>query len=458
MHLSGLPPVPVPGPPAIPMFGPFASVIRYFADPVGSALALHREHGDIAGLVGGNPGFVLAFGAELNRDVISRPELWAHSAEIPVKSPPGSAMERFGQVLPFTNGDVHRRRRRLLQPAFQRSAIEGYVGDFERVCDRTLARWPVGRPVDLAALLRELTAAIVVKTLFGLDVESADLGRLEAELLDALSSPLSVALPLNIPGTPYSRALKTSTAIEARLHALVAARRAHPDGNDALSILLRARDEDGSTFTEGELVAECNGLFVAGYDTSAQTLAWTLYLLAQHPDVLAPLQAELEAGNSARLDRVIKESMRILPGAPMLFMRVAQAEAPLGPYTLPAGSTVVLSPLVTHRAPGRYPEPDRFLPDRWIGLEPSSWEYLPFGAGARMCLGAVFAGQLLRVVLPAILRRFVPVVVEGADISRITRGIALSPRRGLPMVLHAPGAPPRSVNVRGDIAELVRIG
>jgi cytochrome P450 len=444
------------------MLGPFASVVRYFADPVGNALALHREHGDIVGLVGGHPGFVLAFGAELNREVLTHPELWAHSAEIPVKSPPGSAMERFGQVLPFTNGEVHKRRRRLLQPAFQRSAIDGYAADFARVCERVLAGWPIGQRVDLVVLLRELTAAIVVKTLFGLDgtlgAAGSDLGRLEAELLDALSSPLSVALPFDVPGTPYRRALQRSTAIEARLRALVAERRGHPDGNDALSILLRARDEDGAVFTEAELVAESNGLFVAGYDTSAQTLAWTLYLLAQHPDVLAPLQAELATGDTARLDRVIKESMRILPGAPMLFMRVAQADAPLGPYTLPAGATVVLSPLVTHREPGRYPEPDRFLPDRWLGLEPSSWEYLPFGVGARMCLGAVFAGQLLRVVLPAILARFVPIVVEGADISRITRGIALSPRRGLPMVLHPPGTSPRAVPVKGDIAELVRLG
>lgn len=453
---------------------PMLNVLRFFADPVATMLRLSREFGPVAAVADKRATLVCAFGAALNQEVITQPALYQHSTELPVKAPRGSSLERFNQVLPFTNGDAHKRRRRLMMPAFQKSAVDGYAPDLVAVAGVLLKRWPTLTPIDVAVKVRELTAAVAIRVLFGLDAldEKEELAHVEAGLLEALSSPLSIALPFDLPGLPFRTALRLSARVEQRLREVIATRRAQGErgGRDVLSMLLFSKDEEGSSLTDDELVGECNGLFVAGYDTSAQTLSWTLFLLSQHPQVLASLHEELSVLGGAPptpadfarlplLDRVIKESMRLLPAAPMLFMRVATQEAKLGEHLVPAGTTVVLSPLVTHRAPALFPEPERFLPARWETVQPSAYEYLPFGAGARMCLGAPLANLSLRVLLPMILQRFRLELVPGADISRGMHGIALAPKRGVPMVLKPQDGelPSPRVPVRGDIGELVTL-
>lgn len=472
--LSGFAPVPIRGPRPIPLMGPLGRVLQFFGDPVSRMLALHREFGAIAAVTDRSPALVCAFGADLNREVITNQAVFEHSSEVPMRAPPGSALSRFNTVLPFLNGDTHRRRRRLMMPAFQKTALDGYAGDIVSVTNAALSRWPADKTVDIAGLLRELTAAVTLRCLFGLDAldGSETLGALVSSLLDALASPLAIALPFMLPGTPFHTAVTRSEQVESRLRLLIDEKRRTPGaGNDVLSILLRAHDEDGSTLSEAELLSESNGLFVAGYDTSAQTLTWTLFLLAQHPRVLADVRDELDAvlrggeptpenvGKLVLLDRVIKESMRVLPAAPMLFIRVASREAPLGPYVLPDKANVVLSPLVTHRDPDRYPEPARFRPERWERLEPTAYEYLPFGAGPRMCLGAAFATLALRLMLPKILQQFSISLPDRARVSHKVRGIALSPKNGLPMTLSRQkgSEPAAAARTRGNIGELVAI-
>ncbi len=274
--------------------------------------------------------------------------------------------------------------------------------------------------------------------------------------------------PFPVPGLPYHTLLRESDVFEARLRAIIAERRQMIAGKDALSLMIHAHDEDGAAFTDTELIGQCSLLFVAGHETTANTLSWTLFLLEQHPKVLAALLDELSAklhGDAPTLaqipelpllDRVIKESMRILPATPMLFIRVLAAEAQLGPYVLPRAANVVLSPLLTHRDPDVFPEPARFRPERWEGLSPSLHEYLPFGAGPRMCLGSGFANLALRVLLPMILGRYRFTLAHGARVDRKVRGITLGPRDGIRMLV----APQdrrfvRREGVRGDIHELV---
>ncbi len=278
-----------------------------------------------------------------------------------------------------------------------------------------------------------------------------------------------MALQFNVPGLPFHRALKLATRVEARIREIIRRRREQgPGGSDVLSRLIFARDDVGSMLSTDELVGDCNGLFVAGYHTTAQTVSWTLFLLTQHPAVLAALHDELSVlGGSPPapadlkrlplLDRVVNESMRLLPAAPMLFLRTTRQPAKLGAYTVPAGSTVVLSPFVTHRAPDRFPEPSRFLPSRWESLQPTAYEYLPFGVGARMCLGAALGNLVVRTLLAMILQRFRLEPVDDARISRTMYAMALAPKHGLPMVLKPQdgGPPPPAARVRGDIHQLV---
>lgn len=146
------------------------------------------------------------------------------------------------------------------------------------------------------------------------------------------------------------------------------------------------------------------------------------------------------------------------PGVPLLFLRVPASDMPLGRFTLPKGANVVVSPYAMHHDPELYPEPRRFRPERWETLKPTPFEYLPFGAGPRLCVGAAFAQQTLRLILPTVLQRVRVAVTRDANIARITRGNILRPRHGIRAQLQAPHRR-RLVPepVRGDVHEMVEL-
>jgi cytochrome P450 len=195
------------------------------------------------------------------------------------------------------------------------------------------------------------------------------------------------------------------------------------------------------------LIGQTATLFVAGHDITARVLTWALFLLSQHPRQAADLDDELSGrlrGAAPRaaqlddlplLDGVLKESMRLLP--PVLWWaRTSTAPFELGPYTLPRGARAVVSHFVTHRLPDLYPRPGRFLPERWAGLHPGPYEYIPFSAGPRMCPGAGAAMAEMKTVLAVLLQRRRLTLRPGARVD--CGGLMLSaPRRGLPMVVHA---------------------
>lgn len=468
---TDLPPIDVRGPKAPPLIGPMGGVLRFFADPIRAMIELHRDYGDVAAATDRNAAIVCAFGPARNQAVITRPAAFEHLSEVPIRVPPGTPFARLNNTVVFKNGEAHRTRRRLLMPAFTKTAVEGYAREIVEVVDAMVSRWPVGATTNVAPLLRDVTAAIVLRCLFGLP--SADgideLGRMEIEILATLASPLSMLLPFNIPGTPYARTLSLSVRLEARLRVLIAERRLDPAGKDALSRLIHARDEEGATLSDDELVGESNTLFAAGFDTSAHTLTWTLFLLAQHPDVLDELVDELDTvlrGDKLaaehvpaliKLDRVVKESMRLIPVAVLLFMRVVASEVRLDPHTLPKGTTLFLSPFVTHRDPTLYPGPQRFNPARWETLNPSPYEYLPFGSGARMCIGASFATLALRLTLARILQSVRPVLPAKARVDYDVRGPSVGPKNGLRLELRAAAQRSRDTVMRpsGTIRDLI---
>src|SRR6185437_7254801 len=141
---TDLPPVALRGPAALPLLGPLGSALRFFADPVGSMLALHREHGDLVAVADRNAAIVCAFGAEHNRAVITQPGVFEHLSEVPIPVRPGTALSRLNNTILFLNGEAHRARRRLLMPAFSKAAVEGYAPEMVAVADAMLARWPIG--------------------------------------------------------------------------------------------------------------------------------------------------------------------------------------------------------------------------------------------------------------------------------------------------------------------------
>jgi len=209
-------------------------------------------------------------------------------------------------------------------------------------------------------------------------------------------------------------------------------------------------------------------LFGAAHLTTANSLTWNLFLLAQHPRVAADLVDELNGQLHGQaptleqieqlpfLDRVLKESMRVLP-ASAYSQRLNVEPVQIGPFQLPKGTPIIFSQIITHHMPDLFPEPERFLPDRWLGMTASPYAYMPFAAGPRMCLGASLAMTTLKVTIPLIVQRFRLTVVPGATINGQVRSTMLAPTNGMPMIVSAPTAPFVANRVQGNIHEMVEL-
>lgn len=462
------------GPAPMPVLGWRGNLVQFLFDPIRYMAPLRRAHGDVVPLVRGGAGpvflreakqgTVFALGPACSQAVWTQMGVF-HSARI--QGPPESAsFARVTSGLFNMNDDKHRQQRRLIQPAFHRARVEGYRDTMVAFAERAIASWRVGQTRDVEREMTRLTLEVANKTLFGLDPAPGQLtvGDQIQEVIGLSMRPATL-VPVALPGTPRRRLVDGARQLEANLRAVIADKRAMGKGDDVLATLVATRDEDGDALSDDELLGQLFILFLAGHDTTKSAIAWTLFLLAQHPRVQADVQAELRSvlgGAAPRndqvqelrlLDRVIKESMRVLPPVPFTG-RITTQPTTLCGVDLPADVEVLISPYCLHRDPDLYPDPQKFRPERWETLSPSTFEYAPFGAGPRMCIGAGFASLELKVVLSLLLQRFTFELPEGARIDRRTT-VVMSPKRGMPMVLRPPGTSARRTEVRGNVREMV---
>lgn len=457
---------PIPGPRAFPLLGKQANLLRFYRNPFRLLRSLHATYGDVVALAQGDTSFVFAFGPELNHQLLAQPELFENGTGPLLRLPKNTAVERlFAQNLAVMNGAHHKQQRRLMQPAFHRQQVQGYCADMVALTERTLDHWRPQSTIDLLAEMQQLTQRIAVKTLFGVDNEAElrQVGTLMRRAITLTTSPLTLLAPFNVPGLPFHRANRLTERLEGYMRSVAARKRAEPDATDVLATLVRVRDEDGNRLSDAELIGHAFTLFVAGHETTSNALTWTLFLLNQHPRICADLLDELDGtlhgaaptveqlSQLRLLEGVVKESLRLLPPAP-IGIRIAAAECELRGYALPRGANVIYSEFITHRLPELYAEPDRFKPERWFTLERSTYEYLPFAAGPHMCIGWAFAMQELKIVLAMLLQRYRLAVVPGATIAP---HIGMRPVRGMPMHVSPQDRQFQRVEVRGTIHELV---
>lgn len=447
--------------------------IHFFRDPIGCMRELHQKRGSLVALgpiAFGEPTklHVLAVGPEFNRQVLGDPAKFRTTGQF-IHGPPNSAQRRIRFGLTRMNGPQHKQQRQLILPPFHKKAVAGYHDLIVELAQEVIGGWAPGRR-DVYAEMRAVTLRIASAVLFG--HEPGDAYRV-AHLLDIwarrnFSGPVWF-FPVNIPGTPYYRLLKHAERVEREILALVEKRRRDSSGRtDVLSLLIQARDDEDRGMTDTELVGQATILFGASFETTASTLTWTVFLLAQHPMIMGQLSDELDrvlGGNAPTreqlprlplLERVIKESMRILPPVPFTIRAADEDAIPMGPLTLSHGTRVICSHFLTHHLQEIYSEPEAFRPDRWLKLDPTQYEYLPFSAGPRACVGAMFAFQVLKISLAIMLQKFRFTVVSGARIDRVVR-ITMSPRYGMPMLLTENDRCYRSSEVRGQIHEMVKL-
>ncbi|HZP43358.1 MAG TPA: cytochrome P450 [Candidatus Binatia bacterium] len=354
------------------------------------------------------------------------------------------------------DGARHLRKRRLLLPPLHGERMQAYAVTMRDLTDVVVDAWPVGQPFPILASMQRITLDVIIRTVFGVET-SGTTGRLREALFAMLGmagslAALSIAIPalrIELGGlAPWGRFRRHRATFDRILREEIAARRqAGTEGRtDILSLLLEARDEDGEPMSDAELLDEMFTLLMAGHETTAAALAWAFHHVLVEPAVVTRLRAELaavvgggrlEPWHLSRLeyvDAVVKETLRVFPIIPSVVRRV-KAPVRIGGWDVPAGATVSAAIYLAHRRADSWPEPDCFVPERFLGARPSPYAFLPFGGGTRRCLGAAFASYEMKVVLATTFLRAELREAPGYRMRPVSRGFAVAPSEGTPVVL-----------------------
>lgn len=428
-------------------------------DTVGSLTQVWRNHGPLVAYPKGTDLNVFAFSPEANRAIFSDTQLY-HTVGIP--GPKNSAHRHFRMGLFALNGNQHRDHRRLLMPAMAREAVLAQGDIMARTVESCLDGWRPGQQIDLYGSMKELALAIAGKLLFGLDEIpcAGEVARLFQDWLDGyFSAVFEMVLPTKGSSDAYPMMLARAEELEVHFRRMIELRQATlKDGdNDLLALLLRARK--AGRINDIEVIGEIHTLLNASYQTTASALTWTVLLLCQHPEVLRELHDQLlerpglERKDGSLFDRVVREALRLLP--PVVFnFRLTTRRTNLCGQDLPEGSFVFMSYYVTHHMPDLYPEPERFRPERWLERSYSPYEYLPFSAGPRMCVGTIFSLQFFQIAIPAIIRRFRLALAPGTRVDRHS-SLTLGVRGSLPVMVLKQDGRFSGVPLTGDIHDMV---
>jgi cytochrome P450 len=435
-----------PGPPRTWLLG---NLKEFSQDRLGSLTRWAREYGDIVSarfgprtiLFVNHPDLVEEVLVHQNRKFIKHYRL-------------RQAKQTLGQGLLTSEGEFWRTQRKLAQPAFHRERIAAYGRLMVEFTERMLASWADGQVRDVQADMMRLTLEIVAKALF-----DAEIGGQSAEVSAAMETLMhcfvkSTSSPVIVPNwlpTPMNlKVARMVRRLERILFAIIAERRrSGTDRGDLLSMLLHTQDEEsGRRMTDQQLRDECMTLFLAGHETTANTLAWAWFLLSGQPDVEAQLHSELEGvlggrppsvDDLPRLNRaenIIAETLRLYPPGWMLG-REAIEPVELGGYLIARGTTVFMTASVIHRDPRWYDDPAAFQPERWAdGLiqRIPRYAYFPFGGGPRICIGNQFALMEATLVLATIAQKYRLRLAPDAVVTPLP-SMTLRPAQGVKVML-----------------------
>jgi cytochrome P450 len=447
------------------------SLLEFPRDPIACMRALYERHGHLAALEENGARIVFAFGPKYNQQVLSDTKTF-HSRFFAIRGPKNSSQRRLTCGLLSMNGEDHKRNRRIVMGPFQKRSIEAYRDSLVGLVEAMLADWRPGQMRNIFADMTQFMLRVTSSILFGFDRTDLaySIGQ-KTERWVHLNHEMGIGSLLAAARDPagYDQLLAQARELEDDIRRMIEYRRTSSEpGNDVLSLLIRAHDDEGVGLTDEELIGQAAVLFAAAHLTTANTLTWTLFLLAQHPQVAQALYDELtgeldgapptleQIERLPLLDRVVKESMRTLP-ASSYSQRIAAEPVSLGPLELSPGTLVVFSQFITHHLPELFPEPYRFRPERWESIDPSPYAYLPFATGPKMCIGASLAMMTIRLTISTVWQRARLSVVPGANINGKVTSTMLGPTTGMPMLVLSPHAPYENQWVRGNIHELVEL-
>jgi cytochrome P450 len=429
---------------------PGDQLVAISRDPLKFLMKVAREYPDVAHFkLGPQHTFLLS-----NPDYIQN-VLVAHDWNFLKGRGLQRAKKVLGKGLLTSEGNFHRRQRRLSQPAFHRQRIAAYAATMAEYTARRREQWKEGETREIAQEMMSLTLAIVAKTLFDADVETEarEIGRALGEVLEmfsTFSSPLTEVLD-KLPLPKNRRVQQAKLRLDETIYRIIEERRAaSEDRGDLLSMLMLAQDteNDGGGMSDEQLRDEVMTLFLAGHETTANALTWTWYLLSQHPEAESRMHAEIDRVLEGRLptvedverlsytEMVLTESMRLYP--PVWVMgRRAVSGYKVGKYYVPARSIILLSQYVVHHDERYYGEPEKFDPERWTPEARAArpkYSYFPFGGGPRMCIGEQFAWMEGILLIATIAQQWKMRLAPGHPI-KLQPLITLRPKHGMRMII-----------------------
>lgn len=433
----------LPVAPSVPVLGSAREMLR---DAPGFVLRTAREIGPIFRIPLGPRSLTLIAHPQDIKQVMQEDH-----KDYPRGSITAPMRPMLGDGLPLADGESWRRKRRTMQPGFNKPRIAKLTDAISEITKRYADSLQEGQRFDCHDLMTRLTRDIIVETMLSnqLGAETSTLDEAFAELNRwvARYSFVPFTVPMWLP-TPDNIAFKRArTTFDRLIVGLIETRQKSGERhNDLLDALLEARDEDGKPMPASELRDEVAGLYFAGHETSANTLTWAIAMLAKHPDVFAKVREEADrvigdrapsAEDVPKLEYigcVVRETLRMFP-AGWILGRTATRDASLRGYPVRKGDFLGISPLVTHRLAENWPDPDRFDPERFAGDASNSnrnFTYLPFGAGPHMCIGIHLALVEMQVVIAMFARR-ANLVVDNPDQVRMTSRLTLQVAGGLPV-------------------------
>jgi cytochrome P450 len=438
----------IPRVPGHPLFGNLFEIRR---DRVGFLTTVNARHGAVARARHGIFDVLVSADADFTHEVlVEHADAFAKGYGLSVFMRP-----MLGNGLLTSEGSFHKKQRKMMSPAFAHRRIAEYAAAITERTARAEARWRDGERIDLAEEMVRLTLEIVGKTLFDAEVgsEAAAVGEAITEAMKAAIGNINAIIPLppSIPTPRNLRARKFVAELDRVIYGLIRARRADgKDHGDFLSMLLLAQDEDDrSVMTDKQVRDEAMTIFLAGHETTANALAWTFYLLAQHPEARRRLEREVDAtlgGRAPALEdlaklpyalAVFKEAMRLYPPAYLVTRRALRPVTIRG-HELRKGQLVLINIVGMQRSDRYFEEPMRFDPERFLGDREKSLNkraYVPFAAGPRVCIGNHFAlmeGQLAVTTIAQRARLELPAGSARVDPEPL---VTLRPKGGMPMIV-----------------------
>lgn len=439
-----------------PTLGGHARLLRMSSDIAATLDHLHETYGRIVDVGFKYPiRLTYLFGPEANEYLLAdNPSnfLWGDAYDlIEVLSGP--------KFMLVSDGTEHARRRRQVQPAFSKRRIDAHLDIAVAEIDRTLNSWSPGREVDAYAELRSTVRRISLQALFGqhLSDNADEIGSILEPAVRHMGLSPATRRDINLPWTSYRRAIRARAATDAFIQQEIERRRSGDDVSEAVdtlgSILDSTNDVGGDQpLEDDEIRDQVRGLIAAGYDTTSSAAAWLVYALGANPNALAALREEVRdvLGDTAptiddlrslhTVDAVVRETLRLWPPAAVGLRTVVDDFEFFG-HTIRSGTRIVYSPYITHRLPDVWDDATSFQPDRWANGEPAPYSYVPFGGGARRCLGFALATLELQ-VLATRLAQSGTWTLGNAD-ARPGGFANFAPLGGMPITFRADQASPR---------------